>query len=41
MEGQLTEAHVLNLGLPDGGTVSEPKSNGHKNYDGANKPDSK
>jgi len=37
----MTEANVLNLGLPDGGTVSEPKSIRHKNYDGANKPDSK
>jgi len=35
----MTEAHVLNLGSPDGGTVSNPKSNEHKNRDSANTPD--
>jgi len=36
----MTETHVLNLGLPDGGTVSEPRSNGNQNGDSANKADS-
>ena len=35
----MTEAHVLNLGLPDSGTVSEPKSNRHRNGNGSNVED--